>query len=142
MAATPIRALGDVYGTVTPALPELWVGVQPEGTARTFPNGDLVQTKRVSATQGAASVNGGTGIRYETVWAKFSLWYESWDGADAALTTLLNKLTPKAATVTGATTVMEIEGSGVPDEPQKRGPQGQYVFMAWAAVKMQVDYMV
>ncbi len=136
MAATPLAALGDLYESVSPTLPVLWAEIQPEGRARNLPNGMISQKNSVPLVQRNAGVNGSTGVRVETVKARFSMWFAGRDLAGTALSSLLAYLTPFAVTVTGAKTYLHVDDSSVPFEPQ-RGPQGEYVFVAWADVTVQ-----
>lgn len=150
MAATVLKALGDLYETVSPALPSLWSGDQPEGTARTFPNAAMIHLGTVPNYQRGKGKNGASGIKFETTRVTFKLWYagsagagptqNGFDAADLASEALMAAMTPLVLAVTGAqATVLKIDKKTV-NRDGTRGSQGQFVFRADVDVTAQVDY--
>jgi hypothetical protein len=153
--ATPLDALQTLYNAVTPALPPLYVRELKVPADRVAPPYALLihESRTDSRTQAGASVGGKTGLQSEILFARFIIWSFDSDAADTAGKALIDKLTPTAAVVTGAKTVMRatIDGPGLERRGQSRRagaaqrPLGnvEYIDRLYAVtvgVRMTVDY--
>lgn len=150
MADSALQGLIELYEGVEPELPDLWTGLQPEGTARTPPNAMLTDKGTVPRMQRGKGKNGNTGIKYETFKGLFQLWYAGKQSMDplqngyaaavAGATALKAVLLPFALDVDNARqTYLTYENCPVVAD-STRGTEGQFVFRADIPVTAVLDY--
>jgi hypothetical protein len=150
MAATAVQGLIELYEDVTPDLPTLWTGLQPEGTARTPPNAMLTDKGAQPTMQRLKGKGGNTGIKYETFKGLFQLWYageasedpnqNGYNAAVAGATALKAVLLPFALEVDLARqTYLTYQNCPVVAD-STRGTVGQFVFRADIPVTAVLDY--
>jgi hypothetical protein len=155
MAATAFDALGDVYEGITPLLPKLYRWELPIAANRpALPYALLRQVLGADELkiQKNPATSGNAGIRHEVLRAQFLIWSIVPAETDAAASKLTAALHPKALTVTGADTVIEVRDSNVIEErhapPRLRSrpiPRGSEVstdrvYVANVDVKVRVVY--
>jgi hypothetical protein len=130
MPTTFLLALKNRYETVVDAgWPAFWSGIQPEGSARVFPNHLCVHMgDRPLKFQKAADGSVVTALR--TGRAKMSFFAVGEESANDLAQTLHELMESSALEVDGDTTVWLFQEEYRLNNTRSRGPTGQFVFEA------------
>ncbi len=131
MPGTPfLQALKDRYETVTvPGWPAFWSGIQPEGSARTFPN-HLCVHRGDRPLKFQQTAGGRVVCALRTGRVALSFFAEGEAAADDLATTLQGVLEASALEVRGDENVWLFQDEYQLLNIRTRGPLGQFIFEA------------